>query len=59
MKLQESYDKHSCDECDEYTYVFKIDIGEDDEDGFPGNSIRLCKKCLLKLFKLFKLILER
>lgn len=56
MNLQESYNKYSCEECDEYTYVFKIDIGDNDESDFPENTIRLCKKCLLNLFKL---ILER
>ena len=56
MKLQETYDKDICEECDEYTYVFKIDIGDDIEGGFPEHRIRLCKKCLLNLFKL---ILER
>jgi hypothetical protein len=56
MNLREKYDKHSCEECDEYTYVYEIKIGAEDEDDYGASTIYLCKKCLLKLFKL---ILER
>lgn len=46
MKLEESYDKNNCDECDAYEYVFEITTANDD---WP--TMRLCKKCLLKLLK--------
>lgn len=46
MKLEESYDKGTCDECDEYAYVFEITTNGDE---YP--RLRLCKKCLLKLLK--------
>jgi hypothetical protein len=46
MKIQESYDKEFCHECNEYGYVFEIYIGDDAE--YP--KLRLCKSCLLKLF---------
>lgn len=51
MELTESEYKHSCDECDAYTYVFEI---ETRDENYP--EMRLCKKCLLQLLKL---IIER
>lgn len=48
MTLNESYEKYPCEECDQYTYVFEIKIGD--------CTTRLCKKCLLNLLKL---IIER
>lgn len=50
MKLEELCDKAYCDNCDTYDYAFEIKT----ETGIV--SIRLCKKCLLKLLKL---IIER
>ena len=49
MKLVESYDRNSCDACDEYEFTFDLTLS-DDEDDCP--DLRLCKKCLLKLQKL-------
>ena len=48
MKLEEVYDKYECDECGAWDYVFKITFEGDEE--YPI-TIRLCKKCLLKLLK--------
>lgn len=43
MKVIEYYDKTECEECHKWTYVFIIEIGDDEY------KIKLCKDCLLKL----------
>lgn len=53
MKLEETYDRYSCDECDTYDYLFTITIGDCAE---TSRETSLCKSCLLKLLKL---IIER
>ena len=61
MKVIETCDKYTCNECGEYDYVFDIFVANSDEfieDGedYSYPSLRLCKKCLIKLWKA---ILER
>lgn len=51
MKLVESDYKYTCDECEDYTYVFQIETRDEDY-----HQMRLCKRCLLDLLKL---IIER
>lgn len=46
MKLEETYDKRHCDECDTYDYVFEITVGINEYE-----SLKLCKKCLLRLLQ--------
>ena len=46
MKLEESYDKRCCDECDTYDYVFEITVKDNEFE-----SLKLCKKCLLRLLQ--------
>ena len=46
MKLEESWDKYHCDECGDYTYVFKLTL-----EGDEYETISLCKSCLIKLLK--------
>lgn len=50
MELVETDDKHFCSECDEFTYVFEIGLGDEKLD--PYSKFRLCKTCLLRLQKL-------
>ena len=45
IKLEESYDKY-CDECETYGSVFEIYIQDNEYE-----SLKLCKKCLLRLLK--------
>ena len=45
MKVIEQYEKHNCDNCEEYTYTFEIQT----KDGV--RYLTLCKKCLLELLK--------
>ena len=45
MLVQENYDKHHCDNCEDYTYVFEIKLQNEEV------VLRLCKKCLLQLLK--------
>jgi hypothetical protein len=52
MRLVETDDKYSCDECGDYTYLYKLYI----EDKIEYCPVNLCKKCLLNLLKL---IIER
>lgn len=51
MKLEESYDKGCCDECDAYDYVWELQTKNDEYA-----TLRLCKGCLMKLLHL---IVER
>lgn len=45
MTVEEYYDKGYCDNCDEYTYVFRVNT----KNG--AVVLTLCKKCLLQLLK--------
>lgn len=45
MRIEETYDKTTCDECGDYTYAFKVVTS----DGVV--ILELCKKCLLQLLK--------
>ena len=45
MKVIEQYEKHYCDNCEEYTYTFAIQT----QRGLT--HLTLCKKCLLELLK--------
>ena len=57
MKLEESYDKRTCDECGEYDYVWELKLKHEDECGeYEYTDVKLCKKCLMRLLKL---IIER
>ena len=45
MIVEDRGDKHYCDNCEEYTYIFEIKT----QNGCC--YLRLCKKCLLQLLK--------
>lgn len=58
MKVIESNEKRSCNNCDTYGYTWDIYTNDDlmfpEDETYP--SMSLCKSCLMKLFKA---ILER
>ena len=45
MTCKELYEKHHCNSCDEYTYVFKVTTSNEEY------TLYLCKKCVLELLK--------
>lgn len=45
MRVEEQSYEGTCDDCGDWTTVFVIEVDHN------YNSIKLCKKCLLKLLK--------